>query len=286
LDVVSEELSCDVGLPWLARDAVSVLCGPPKTAGKSTFVVNLAAHLAAGRSFLGCDVQPTAVVMWSDLPAVRFRECLHRTGIGAEARSRLHVLHPRDASRHSWQGLLARTFDHARHEEAGVILLDSLDQFVQVKGDVDPIASAELAHMLTTEAPAACALLAVKALRTPVPIRMDEVVERLGLLGTAADLVLQMDRGPTRAHPTLRRLQCAGRLHPVPSHLLCELVRGRYRQLPLEDRIGQLERQVLVESGNSNSTMPDPEREEAIPQLTRSSRSRPAAATSPPHWRR
>ncbi len=275
LEATAEDASRGIGLPGLAPGTLSVLSGPPKTAGKSTFVLNLAAHLAAGHPFLGFDQQPTRVVMWSDLPASRFREHLQQIGIGPEARARLHVLHPRDAAPCSWQGLLARTFDHAVRENAGLLLLDSLDQFVQVKGEREPTKSAELAHMLTTEAPSECAVLAVKALRIALPVRMEDVVERLGLLGTAADLVLQMDRGPTRARPTLRRLQWTGRLSLATSHFLCEMVRGRYRRLQSEKRSGWRERQIDVEGGDLDPPELDPDRDTLI-----SSRSRLETATS------
>jgi hypothetical protein len=220
-----------IGVPWLATGALSVLCGASKTAGKSTFVLNLAAHLAAGRPFLDWSLDPQSVVLLSDLPPRTARTRLRRLDLGRGARERLHVLHPADAADLSWTALLDRTVEHADRVGAGLVVVDSLDQFVAVKDGPDPTASPMLAHRLTTEAPAACAVLAVKALGAPPPGSMRAVVDRLGLLGTAADLVLHLSAGPTQAHPTLRRLQFAGRLGPVPSYLLCEMVRGRYRRL-------------------------------------------------------
>lgn len=232
LSCASQEEEAITALPpWLSEGALSVLCGPAKTGGKSTFVANLAVHLAAGEPFLENDLDSGNVVMLSDLPASQFRNLLSRFGVGPKARKRLHVIHPEDAGRQSWQTLLDQTFGFAERRDASLVVLDSLDQFVQVKGGVDPTTEVDVVHMLSTDSPPSAAVLAVKALGSECACRMSTSIDRLGLLGKAADVVARMDAGPTDASPTLRRLQFAGRLEGLPTHLLCEMVRGRYQRV-------------------------------------------------------
>lgn len=219
-----------IGFPWLAEGALSLLCGSTKTAGKSTFVANLAAHLAAGRAFLAQDLQATSTVVLSDLPASQFQRLLAHIGIDREARSRLHVMHPGDARKASWQFVLKRTFDRAREVDAGLVIVDSLDHFVELKSGVDSRSNVDVVQMLTSDAPTECALLAVKALSTPSSRRIEDTLAQLDLLGKAADVVVKMETGPTDTHPTLRRLQFASRLEVVPSYVFCEMVRGRYQR--------------------------------------------------------
>lgn len=233
LDSTDEEED-RLGMRWLARGALSLLCGKTKTTGKSTLAVNVAAHLAGGRPFLERDLEPTPVVMLSDLPVSRFRSLLSRIGVDRSARERLHVLHPEDATRASWQSLLSKTCAFAKRKQAGLVVFDSLDQFVEVKGGVDSTSNEDVVHILTSETPADCAVLAVKALSGRTATDLEGALDGLGLLGRAADVVAMMDTGVTGACPTLRRLRFVSRLEAVPSHLLCEMVRGRYQKVRRE----------------------------------------------------
>lgn len=229
-DLYPETEGSALGIPWLAKGALTVLTGAPKTAGKSTFSVNLAAHLAAGRAFLEYPLQAADIVVLSDLPSRRFTSLLGKIGINGEARSRIHVVHPRDATEASWQSVLRQTFNHARCREADLIILDSLDQYIQVKGGLDPCTSDQVVHMLTTDAPSHCATLAVKALNPRPSEGLSHAIDELQLLGRAADVVAQVDAGPSFDNPTLRRIQFAGRLDAIPSYVLCEMIQGRYER--------------------------------------------------------
>ena len=215
---------------WLSRGALSLLAGPPKTGGKSTFVVNLATHIATGRRFLGHSSEPRPVVLLSDLPATRLRTLLSEIGVTKEGLSRLHVLHPRDVVETHWRSLLDKTFGYASQIEAGLVIVDSLDQFVEAKSGLDATTSDEVTFALTAESPADCATLAVVSSSVEPAEPMRTTIENLGLLGAGADLVARMDAPPSgSAHPTLRRIQFRSRLDDVPSHLLCEMIRGRYQ---------------------------------------------------------
>lgn len=219
----------DLALPWLSKEALSVLTGPAKAAGKSTFVTNLAACQAAGRSFLGQELQARGVVMLSDLPPSQLQALLSELGPCREALSRLHVLHPKDAAQYQWQALLEEAFKQASRVEADLVIVDSIDQFVEAKADLCATESQKVTSLLSTDAPAGCATLAVKSVPVPPATPMSETIDQLQLLGTTADVVARIDNPPSSAHPTLRRVQFKGRLGALPTHLFCEMARGRYR---------------------------------------------------------
>lgn len=226
-----EQPEDEIGVPWLGNGSLSVLTGAPKTGGKSTFVVNLAAHVAAGRPFLEYPVRPASVVILTDLPAKRFQTLLRRLGIDREAFDRIHAAHPRDVTESGWHNLLSSTFEQASRVNADLVIIDSLDQYVSAKGGPNPCESDDVVHTLTTASPTNCATLAVKAQSPNLSEGLDHTIQQLGLLGRASDIIAQMDRGPSRKNRTFRRLQIAGRLEAIPTHLLCEMRSGRYHRI-------------------------------------------------------
>lgn len=264
---------------WLRDGSLTVLSGPTKMAGTSTFVLNLAAHLASGRKFLGNDLRPTRVVILSDLPGRQFRTLLEKIGIGAEARERLHVMHSRDVRDLSWQHVLSQTFAFADENGAGVVIIDSLDQFVDVKSGIDSATNADVARTLTAEAPEDCAVMGVKAVSPTAPRRIEETIDRLGLLGTAADVVMQMTEGPPDARQRLRCLEFASRLDAVPSHFYCGEVHGLYQKVPGEPtRVGRYRgdgspprsrRHDGVQTHLLNQSEPSEPEQDAEPELLR-----------------
>lgn len=217
---------------WLKKGALSLLTGPSKTSGKSTFVANLAVHVAAGRLFLGKEPDARPVILLSDFPPRRLQTIIAEIGVGKEALSRLQVLHTQDVTQTDWRSLLETVYDHASRDEAALVIIDSLDQFVEAKCGLDPTTSDKVSFLLTAKLPQEAATLAVKASPVGAAEPMSKTIERLGLLGRNADLVARLDAPPTdSSYPTLRRLQFRGRLGDVPSHLLCEMIRDRYQML-------------------------------------------------------
>jgi hypothetical protein len=237
--------------PWLEAGSLTLLTGRPKTAGKSTFVLNLAVHLASGRPFLGRTISAAPVVLLSDLPARPLRALLSQFDVSEDARSRLHVLHPRAVANRGWAYVLDHTFRHADRVGAPLVIIDSLDTYIRAKGGPDPCCSDEVVHALTADGPTDRAVLAVKSLpasRLPVnsfagdhrPENPDADAARKStpapvppepdLLGVTADVVAHLQEVSTSRYPTLRRLQIAGRLPALPSHLLCHMVRSRYER--------------------------------------------------------
>jgi hypothetical protein len=219
--------------------------------GKSTWVLNLAAHLVAGTPFLGFENSPSEIVLLADTSPANLRGLLGEFSfLGDEARSRLHVLHSCDVSRLDWGSTLNRAYEHADNIGARLLIVDCLDRYVSLKGGGAPTEEEDVAHMLTAEAPGTCSVLAVKSIECKVQECLSRTIRRLGVLGLSADAILRLDNVSTECHPCLRRLLTVSRSGAVSSTHLCALQHGRYERV----RRGHVDDQaVLAPSGSGDS---------------------------------
>jgi len=231
LHLQREDRSSFLDIPWLIEDGLTVLSGPPKTAGKSTFVVHLAACLVSGQRFLEHQHAPVPVVLATDFSPAVVRRLLYNVGVrNGQALNRLHILHPKSAVQRNWRGIITDLYGRSQEVGAPVVIVDSLDQYVYIREGIDPTRDHEVAQILTTDAPRGTSLVAVKALEPSSNFSFQKTVRRLGLLSHAADLVLHLEQVESVGRPSLRRLQARGRTGLTPSTVLCELQEGRYER--------------------------------------------------------
>lgn len=223
-------------IPWLVPGGFSLLTGSPKTAGKSTWALNLAAHLAAGEPFLEVDTEPSDVVMLADTSPTGFRSLLERIDILEEDDlSRLHVLHPRDVADLDWHMTLQRAYRQSEDVDARLVIVDCLDQYVRLKGGRSPIEDEEVVHALTAEIPSECAVLGVKSIDTARG-SIAETINRLGLLGRMAHIVLRLQNISNSRFPSLRELHTVSRTGTPASTMCCALQGGRYERMQRAER--------------------------------------------------
>lgn len=226
-------------LPWTVAGGLSLLTGPSKTAGTSTWAINLAAHVAAGEPFLGEGGAGSEVVMLAGVSPPSFRRQLHRTGLlGRQSRPRLHVLHPGDVRDLRWRSALSRAYERAEEVGARLIIVDCLDRYVRLKQGGCPVGTEEVAHALTAEAPPECAVLAVKSVDCSAEEPLSQTLGRLDLLGRVAAAVLRLDNVATASRPRLRRLLTLSRTEGTPSALYCALRGGRYKRVRVGEAAG------------------------------------------------
>lgn len=232
-------------LPWTVPGGLSVLTGPPKIAGKSSWVLSLASCLAAGTPFLGTETSPSTIVMLADSASATMRERLAWHDLGDEALSRLHIAHPEDVARAGWGQLLDQAYEHARHVDADLLIVDCLDQYISLKGGPDPTESSRVVHQLTVGAPSEIPLLGVKSTSCSAEEPLSRTIDRLGLLGIGADAIVRLDDVSMPRFPCLRRVLTASRKGTAPQLHICALRRGRYERVRPE-KTGH-SRQVLLD---------------------------------------
>lgn len=237
-----------LNLPWTVPGGLSILTGPPKTAGKSSWVLNVALHLSAGEPFLGFENPPSDVVLLADTSPANLRELLAQASFVDRDRalSRLHVLHPRDVVRDDWASTLGRAYRHVSRIDADLLVIDCLDRYVRLKGGHQPTMSEEVVHKLTAQSPPDCPVLGVKSTDCTPEESMSATIDRLNLLGVSADAVLRLDDISTETFPCLRRVATVSRRGAVCQTHFCSLRSGRYVRVRRSDLSG-LSTQNLLE---------------------------------------
>lgn len=239
-----------LNLPWTVPGGLSILTGRPKTAGKSSWILNLALHLAAGEPFLGFENPPSDVILLADTSPANLRDRLAQANVvdRDEALSRLHVLHPCDVAQDDWATTLSRAYNHASNIDADLLIVDCLDRHIRLKGEHLPTESEEVVHKLTAQSPPNCPILGIKSTNCSPPESMSATLDRLGLLGASADAVVRLDDISTVAFPCLRRLTTVSRRAAVSQTQYCSLRCGQYVRLRRADLLGH--------SSQSHSTDP------------------------------
>lgn len=222
--------------PWLVPGGLSLLTGRSKTAGKSTWALNLALHLAAGRPFLDAPSSVTDVVAMTDAsPTCFWRRLKHIGLVGRETLARLHVLHPGEVRDLDWRSTLSRAYDHVESVGAGLLVIDCLDRYVRLKRGGDPRGNEEVVHALTAEPPPGCAVLGIKSLDCSPREPLSQTINRLDLLGLAADVILRLDDVSTNCFPSLRRLRAVSAAGTTPGTVHCAMRQSRCQRVQRSD---------------------------------------------------
>lgn len=244
-----------LNVPWVVPGGFSILTGPPKTTGKSSLVLNLALHLSAGEPFLGFENPPSEVVLLADTSPANFRELLAQASFvdSNGALSHLHVLHPSDVVRLDWQSTLTHAYKHVKKIGADLLIVDCLDRYVRLKGGHRPTESEEVVHKLTAESPSECPVLGVKSTDCTPEESMSATIDRLGLLGVAADAILRMDDISMETFPCLRRLSTVSRRGSISQTHFCSLRSGRYVRVRQSDVSGLSTQNLLREPAHPGS---------------------------------
>lgn len=236
-----------LNVPWTVPGGLSILTGAPKIAGKSSWVLNLALHLAAGEPFLGFENSPSEVVLLADTSPANLRELLAQVSFVDRDRafSRLHVLHPSDVARLDWRSTLGYAYDHSREIDADLMIVDCLDRYVRLKGGLRPTESEEVVHKLTAQSPPECPIIGVKSTECSPEESLSVTIDRLGLLGVSADAILRLDDISTEPFPCLRRLATVSRRGAISQTHFCALRSGRYVRVRRSDLAGQSMQDLL-----------------------------------------
>lgn len=227
-----------LGQPWLVKDGLTVLTGRAKLAGKTTWTLNAAVHLVSGREFMGFPSHPCPVVVLTDVCSSWTNVFLQKLGgLVPKARSRLHLLHPKDVADWHWARLLEHTYNYAQEVGAKAIFIDSLDQYVGVQGDLDPTSDARVLHRLRVQSPSNSAVFAVKATQSGETSSLRTALEELSDLGMTADVIMQMAQVQA-SKSTLRRFVSLCRAGRIPQEMYGELRQGRYHRVR-PDRVSE-----------------------------------------------
>jgi len=212
---------------YLPRAAVIELSGPPKTAGKTTFVTHMCDAITRGKPFLGRPTKKGPIVYLSEETPTTFRQALRRAGV--EGCEDLHILHKNNTIGMTFSNIMLEAVSRAQEVGAGVIVVDTAPAWMGLKGEEEnqsgPVLEA-MSHLQNAAAQGFAVL----------PIRHDR--KSGGSVGTsargssaytgAADIVLQLRRPQNGTRRSVRELHAVSRFDDTPELLLIELTAEGY----------------------------------------------------------
>lgn len=237
--------------PWIAEGGLTEVDGKVKQAGKTTWLLALIRCVLDGEAFMGQDTLQTPVVLLSEQNPRSLQQALFRAGL--EAHDDLHILF--------WHKVRDQKWDHvvdlaaAKCQEIGARLLavDTLGQFVGLRGDSENNSGDALASMQPLQAAIARDGIAVVFNRHERKSggEVGDSGRGSSAFAGAVDIILSLRRAGQELRPTARHLHALSRFDETPQRTVIELQGMRYVVLGSEERVlaGQAEEAILAALG-------------------------------------
>jgi AAA domain len=224
--------------PWLAREAITVLDGAPKSAGKTTFALAMCAAILKGEEFLDEPTTKTAIVYLTEESRTSFMAALRRAGI-ADA-SDFHVLlwrethqvHDQGSEHSAWEQVMDDAVRYAKQVGAKLLVVDTFAQFAKLTGDKENSAGEVLKAMRPLQ----------KARDEDLAVLVNRHDRKGGgsvgesgrgssALSGAVDIILQLKSPEGRPTDTHRKIDSLSRFDETPSQMTIALTEDGYQVL-------------------------------------------------------
>ncbi len=213
--------------PFLVFGAITELDGKPKTAGKTTYVLDMARSILDGLPFLGRSTVAGSIVMLTEQPPSSLKAALVRADLAG--RDDFVLLSWADAAGTPWPDIVAAAAAKCAEIGARILIVDTLPQFAGLRGDTENNSG----HALEAIEP--LQLLAALGLAIMVTRHdrkgggeVGESARGSGAFTGAVDIVLALGRDSHDPRPTMRRLVSLSRFSEMPPDLIIELIDGHY----------------------------------------------------------
>lgn len=239
-----------VAEPWAAEGALTVLVGPAKRGGKSTFVRDFARAVVSGDEVLGhATAQHPTLILTEDPPGVIEQSYVEMGFTGHPAARNLHVLPFQSIRGMSFPELMAECRKHAEQVGARLLIIDSLLRFAQL----DHLHDIRHQHVSVLDSlkEAGMAVVATASYDTRLGAPPGDMIDGIGLLATVSDTVMEL-YPPTREEETKRILRTWSRIQPPMRHILT-FRDGRYH---LSSGLGDLFEQPARLDADGSSLPP------------------------------
>ncbi|NBB87661.1 MAG: AAA family ATPase, partial [Bacteroidetes bacterium] len=180
-----------VAKPWAAEGALTVLVGPAKRGGKSTFVRDFARAVVSGDDILGhATAQHPALILSEDPPGVVEQTYLEMGFTGHPAAQHLHVLPFRSVRGISFPELIDECRKHAQQVGARLLIVDSLLRFAQL----DHLHDIRQQHISVLDGlkEAGIAVVATASYDARLHAPPGDTIDGIGLLATVSDTVMEL----------------------------------------------------------------------------------------------
>lgn len=207
-----------IARPWVAKGAITLVDGKPKSAGKSTWLAHMVKSVLSGTEFLDEPTARTPVVLLTEERPVTLRRMLDRVGLAGA--TDLHVVFFNEVPPGPWRDLVKWAADRCREVGARLLIIDTLHQFAGIPENSSRKAL-EAIRPLQAAAEQGLAVVAVRHERKSGGAVGDSGRGSSATTG-AADIVVALQRpanytGPGRIIHTLSRYE------ETPSTMTIEL---------------------------------------------------------------
>ena len=216
--------------PWVARGSITELAGKIKAAGKTTWLTHLSRAVADGNTFMGQQTSKTSVVYLTEQPPASFRAALERASLLDH--EDFIVLFWHETLGNPWQVVVNEAVQECRRRGAGLLVVDTIGQFANLRGDSENDAGAALQAMkpLQEAAASGLAVMVVRHERKSGGEVGDSGRGSSAFAG-AVDIVLSIRRPEGNTRPELREIHALSRFNETPPKLVIELTDHGYLAL-------------------------------------------------------
>lgn len=215
---------------YVVAGGITKLDGKIKTSGKTTLVTHMVSAIVSGKPLMGYRTRKTKAVILTEQAPSSFRQALKRADL--EDTEDVEVLYWRDVIDVPWAEVVAAAVERAAQIGAELLLVDTVGQFDNIRGDGENSAG-EAQNAMRPLQDAAGKGLAV--LTTYHERKSGGDVGDSGrgssAFGGAVDIILSLRRGDGNTRESVRVLEGVGRYDETPTKLIIELANGRYHAL-------------------------------------------------------
>ncbi len=202
--------------PIIAHGRATVLAGPPKEAGKTTYSAYLATAKARGGTFLGQKLEPEPVLYVS--PDEHVGDVCHRFEQLGAPRSEIHIV--------TGAPDIADIVAEANRLQVGLVIIDTLSRVAQISNENDNARTTrwwDRALQVIRRSQAAFVLVHHHRKSGG---RAAEAVRGASAIVASADIIISLSRVTTS--PRQRRLSVDGTRYEWPPDQIIELRDGEY----------------------------------------------------------
>ena len=237
---------------YVAEGSITLLTGRAKASGKSTLTTAMVARILDGHHFLGMGTQKSPVVYLTE-ERDTFTELLKRSGVLGRPDFRFLRYDPARDATFAEQVLAAKRL--AKEIGAKVLVVDTIAQFLALRGDTENEAGAALEALKPLQE-AARDGLAVIALHHEKKGGGDvgEAGRGSSAFAGAVDIILSLRRPEGQTSPKVRVINSLSRYDCTPDTLFIELTENGYERREEAAVISSAVEKTLLEGAPTEET--------------------------------
>jgi hypothetical protein len=204
---------------YIAPSSITLLAGRPKV-GKSTLAFGLIAAITSCAEFMGRSTRAIGVLLLTEEREGTLAEKQRRLGLDGQ----VHLWMRHDARGLSWREVVAEATAYCHEHSLGLIVVDTLDKWVGLRGDDENKAGAVLEALqpLFDAAGDGVSILLITHQRKSEG-RHGDAVRGSNALAGAVDVIIEVERVPGGLGSSLRKLHGTSRFESTPEELVFEL---------------------------------------------------------------